>query len=107
MITQKFDISKKPLMVSDNTAYCVDSRNVHLHRQYVEMYYGNHELYWFDKMVITRINSNKSCKLIFYYHEDSIGFDDISLSQNAKRLRAFRDNFTIYYITNNALITVE
>jgi len=58
-------------------------------------------------MVITRINSNKSCKLIFYYHEDSIGFDDISLSQNAKRLRAFRDNFTIYYITNNALITVE
>ena len=107
MITQKFDISKKPLMVSDNTAYFVDSRNVHLHRQYVKMYYGNHELNWFDKMAMTRINSNKSCKLIFYYHKDSIGFDDISLNPNTKVLKAFRNNFTIYYITNNALITVE
>ena len=102
MRTQQFNLSKKPLLDDDNVAYLVDSRNVELYRNYVEKYYGNHDVNWFDDVVLKAIRNHKHIKLIFYYKQNSIGFD-----YNIKSCRAYRDNFTIYYITNTALITVE
>ena len=102
MKKQQFNLSKKPLLDDDNVAYLVDSRNVELHRNYVEKYYGNHEVNWFDSNVMREIRNDKSMKLIFYYKPDAI-----AINYNIKSSSAYRDNFTIYYITNNALITVE
>ena len=102
MRTQQFNLSKKPLLDDDNVAYLVDSRNVERHRQYVEKYYCNRDLNWFDDVIMKEIRRHKRMRLIFYYTHSSIGFD-----YNIKSCRAYRDNFTIYYITNNALITVE
>ena len=102
MRTQQFNLSKKPLLDDDNVAYLVDSRNVELYRNYVEKYYGKHELKWFDDVILKEIRRHKRMRLIFYYKHSSIGFD-----YNIKSCRAYRDNFTIYYITNNMLMTVE
>lgn len=101
MITQKFDISKKPLLEDDKVAYLVDSRNVEMHRQYVEKYYGNHEVNWFDANVIRKISNNKSMKLIFYYKPDAI-----AINYDIKSSRAYHNDYTIYYVTN-ALMIVE
>lgn len=38
MITQPFDISKKPLSLYDKNAYWVDCKNVKLHRKLVQKY---------------------------------------------------------------------
>ena len=102
MKKQQFNLSKKPLLDDDNVAYLVDSRNVELHRNYVEKYYGNHELKWFDDVIMKEIRRHKRMRLIFYYKHSAIGFD-----YNIKSCRAYRDNFTIYYLTNNALMIVE
>jgi hypothetical protein len=101
MITQKFDISKKPLLDDDNVAYLVDSKNVKMHRQYVEKYYGNHEVNWFDANVMREISNNRSLKLIFYYKPDAI-----AINYNIKSSRAYHNDYTIYYVTN-ALMIVE
>lgn len=71
MITKKFDISKKPL--NDKAAYLVDYNNVELHRQYVEKYYSNYTLTWFDTHFIEPIRADKSCKPFLYYYQGSIG----------------------------------
>ena len=101
MRTQQFNLSKKPLLDDDNVAYLVDSKNVKMHRQYVEKYYGNHEVNWFDANVMREISNNRSLKLIFYYKPDAI-----AINYNIKSSRAYHNAYTIYYVTN-ALMIVE
>lgn len=102
MITQKFDISKKPLLDDDKVAYLVDNKNVEMHRQYVEKYHDNRDLNWFDEHFMEPILKNKNRKLILYYNNGFIGMND-----NIKSSRAYHNDYTIYYITNNALMIVE
>lgn len=45
---------------------------------------------------------NKNRKLILYYNNGFIGMND-----NIKSSRAYHNDYTIYYITNNALMIVE
>lgn len=97
MIKQKFDISKKPLLLYDDNAYLVDSKNVNLHRQYVEKYYDLHELHWFDDMVMKPIRENKYDTVMLCYRETVITHDYRPGTSCANN---------IYYITN-ALMTVE
>ena len=101
MRIQKFDILNKPLLDDDKVAYLVDDKNVEQHRQYVEKYYGNRELNWFDKPFMEPICNDKSIKLFLYYYQDAIG-----IVYNIETSLANYEHYTIYYVTN-ALITVE
>jgi hypothetical protein len=100
MITQPFDISKKPLSLYDKNAYWVDCKNVKLHRKLVQKYYDSEELQWFDYRIQEPIYRNEG-PFILYYREHIITRDPYPESS-----RAYKQNFTIYYITNQ-LITVE
>lgn len=101
MITTNFDISKRPLMVYDATAYLVDYKNVALHRQYVEAYYKHNELDWFDREFIKPMLNDKNYKLVLYYRRDALSYDYKLATSRAKQ-----DNFTIYYLTKT-LMTIE
>ena len=103
MIKQKFNISKKPEMVSDAAAYFVDYKNVEMHQQYVKKYYQPDDLDWFDRTFIKPMRNNEEYTLILYYRPTAISFD-----YRLETSRASNDNFTIYYVvTNKVLITVE
>ena len=97
MITKKFDILNKPLLDDDKVAYLVDSKNVEMHRQYVEKYYSDHELDWFDTYFMEPIRKDKNQKLLLYY---STRFIRISHDISSEK------HYTIYNITN-ALMIVE
>lgn len=98
MITKKFDITQEPLLDIDKAAYLVDSKNVEIHRQYVEKYYSNHDLNWFDEYFMEPIRNNKCRKLMLYYSDGYIRLtNDIPSAEL----------YTIYYINNNALMIVE
>jgi len=98
MITKKFDITQEPLLDIDKAAYLVDSKNVEIHRQYVEKYYSNHDLNWFDEYFREPIRNNKCHKLMLYYGDGYIRLtNDIPSAEM----------YTIYYINNNALMIVE
>ena len=97
MRTQQFNLSTKPLLDDDNVAYLVDSKNVKMHRQYVEKYYSAHDLDWFDTYFMEPIRNDKSQKLLLYYSNRFIRIShDISSETR----------YTIYNITN-ALMIVE
>lgn len=102
MITKNFDISEKPSMVYDATAYLVDYKNVALHRQYVEAYYKRNELDWFDREFTRPMLEDKNFKLILYYRDSTLNYD-----AKLETSRAKQDNFAIYYVTNNVFMTVE
>ena len=101
MIQQNFDISKRPLMVYDATAYLVDYKNVTLHRQYIEKYYDINDLDWFDKLILKRMHDDKNNTMVIYYRQDTITYD-----YKLETSRAKQDNFTIYHLTK-ALMSVE
>ena len=98
MITKRFDILNKPLLDDDKVAYLVDSKNVEMHRQYVEKYYSDYDLDWFDTYFMEPIRNDKCRKLMLYYSDGYIRLtNDIPSAEL----------YTIYYITNNALMIVE
>ena len=100
MIKEDFDISKKPLLLYANHIYLVDSKNVNLHRQYVETYYDNDELKWFDINVLSLIRRNKDNIFMLRYADDVIvGYRP----RNADEVSKYS---TIHYI-KHALMTVE
>lgn len=101
MITQNFNILKKPLLIYDDVAYLVDSKNVNLHRHYVEKYYDMQELHWFDDMIMKPIRENKYDVVMLHYLETVITHD-----YNPESSWAATHNCNIYYVTN-ALMTVE
>lgn len=97
MITKRFDILNKPLLDDDKVAYLVDSKTVKMHRQYVEKYYSDYDLDWFDTYFMEPIRNDKSRKLLLYYSNRFIRIShDISSETQ----------YTIYNITN-ALMIVE
>jgi hypothetical protein len=97
MINQKFDILNKPVLSCYNAAYLVDYKNVELHRQYVEKYYGSREVNWFNREFMQPLLKNKKYKLILYYHTRSLSYDyELEISAD----------MTIYYITKT-LMTVN
>lgn len=101
MIIQKFDISKKPLTTRRKVAYYVDDTNVEMHRKYVAKYYGL-DLYKFDVLVGHDIRHNKNATAILYYKQKYIGID---LTMQIAKVND--KNFKIYYLTNNAVMTIE
>lgn len=102
MIKQKFDISKQPQMARDKVAYFVNYKNVEMHKQYVSKYYPACELFWFNEQLLIPMMNDKNYTRILYYNPGILSCD--CYSETAK---AYRDNFTIYDITDNMLMTVE
>lgn len=102
MIKQKFDISKQPQMARDKVAYFVNYKNVEMHQQYVAKYYPNCELFWFNEHFLIPMRSNKNYTRILYYHPGTLSCDC-----NSETAKAYCDNFTIYDITDNMLMTIE
>ena len=102
MIKQIFDISKRPKMVRDKVAYFVNYKNVEMHQQYVSKYYPTCELFWFNEHLFIPMMNDKNYTLILYYNPGTLSYDC-----NSETAKAYRDNFTIYDITDNMLMTVE
>lgn len=98
MKTQKFNLSKPPLLMYDKVAYVVDDKNVELYRQYIEKYYPKQELIWYDDLIMSVIENNE---FFLYFGVKGFTYDD-----NHNNAEAYRNHFTIYYVTN-ALIIVE
>ena len=101
MRTQKFNLSKRPLLIYDKVAYLVDYKNVELYRQYIEQYYDQKELVWFDDLILTKTCENKHQTFILYFGSKGFAYDYTS-----KNARAYTEHFTIHYVTK-ALIIVE
>lgn len=93
---QKFNISNRPLLEYDGVAYLVDYKNVELHRQYIERYYQRNEVNWFYREFMKPMLKNKKYSLILYYGTRSLRYD-----------YELDEIYTLYYITNNMLMTVE
>ena len=94
MITQPFDISKKPLSLYDKNAYWVDCKNVKLHRKLVQKYYDSEELQWFDDRIQEPIYRNEGP---FYTIENMYMLNQMrntTLNNIVKR-----GNYEIYFST--------
>mgnify|MGYP003082223175 FL=1 len=99
MTTQNINRSKPLLLKYDNVAYLVDYKNVELYRQYIEKYYNEQELIWFDDLILAGTRKNKHQKFILYFSSRGFSYD-----YNHKTILAYADNFTIYYVTNTLMI---
>lgn len=99
MKTYNFNLSKRPLLKTDNVAYLVDCNNVELYRQYIEKYYNQKELQWFDELILTRIRKQKYEKFILYF-----SLTEFTYGYYSTNTQAYIEPFTLYYVTNAVMI---